>query len=230
MDKTTWFHKSILFTKMIKIGIVVTCCAYSAITTGTEDKKINLKPPQQMLQWRPTLVRESQAVYGLNAPVPMFAAQITQESGGVANTTAPDLGRGLAQFMDGTSQQISKLYPELGAPDPYNPKWAIRALIRYDSWLSKRVKGKDECEVWGSALKGYNAGLGYVQRAEKKSETPDIWFTKTEYVPSGQSQKNFLYSQKYPRWILFKHQLHYLSWGHVVCDVKNPPIDMLPMK
>ena len=33
------------------------------------------------LQYRATLIREAQAVYGVGAPVPMFAAQIRQESG-----------------------------------------------------------------------------------------------------------------------------------------------------
>lgn len=169
------------------------------------------------LQYRATLIREAQAVYGVGAPIPLFAGQIRQESGWRAEVTAWDNGRGLAQFMDATSAMISLKYPELGAPDPYNPRWAIRALVRYDGWLYDRVKGVDECQRWAAALKGYNAGLGYVQRAQARSAFPYQWFGETESVNAGQSAKNFEYSRLYPRWILFKHQPLYLSWGERTC-------------
>jgi soluble lytic murein transglycosylase-like protein len=168
-------------------------------------------------KFRPTLVREAQAVYGLNAPVAMFAGQIRQESSWRPDVTAWDNGRGLAQFMDGTAEQVVRSFPELGPADPYNPKWAIRALVRFDQWLYVRVKGSNSCEKWAAALKGYNAGLGYVQRAQKKSAKPDTWFGHTEYINAGQSQKNFEYSRKYPRVIIFKHQPLYKHWGESVC-------------
>ncbi|HTD05867.1 lytic transglycosylase domain-containing protein, partial [Undibacterium sp.] len=120
-------------------------------------------------QYRATLTREAQAIYGLNAPIPMLAGQIRQESGCRADVTAWDDGRGLAQFMDGTARQVSKSFPELGAPDPYSPIWAIRALVRYDNWLYQRVQGENACERWAATLKSYNAGLGYVQRAQRRS-------------------------------------------------------------
>lgn len=170
------------------------------------------------LPYRSTLIREAQAVYGVNAPVAMFAGQIMQESGWHANVTAFDFGRGIAQFQDSTSKMISRLYPELGGPDPYNPRWAIRALVRYDGWLYKRVKGQDACQRWGSTLKGYNAGLGYVQRAEARSSNPLIWYDVTENINAGQSAKNFTYSRLYPRWIIMNHQRLYTGWGEVVCS------------
>ncbi|WP_322037997.1 lytic transglycosylase domain-containing protein [Burkholderia cenocepacia] len=169
------------------------------------------------LQYRSTLIREAQFVYGVGAPVPMFAGQIRQESNWRADVTAWDNGRGLAQFMDATAAMISRVFPELGAPDPYNPVWAIRALVRYDQWLFARVKGDTPCDRWAAALKGYNAGVGYVQRAQKRSSTPGRWFGATEHVNAGQSAKNFEYSRLYPRWILFKHQPLYLAWGQRVC-------------
>lgn len=170
------------------------------------------------LPWRATLVREAQAVLGVQAPVPMLAGQIRQESGWRPDVTAWDNGRGLAQFMDGTAAMISRLYPELGAPDPYNPRWAIRALVRYDAWLYDRVKGRSDCERWGATLKSYNAGVGYVQRAQARSAFPYQWFNETENVNAGQSARNFNYSRQYPRWILFKHQPLYLSWGERMCE------------
>lgn len=174
--------------------------------------------PPAALKYRTVLTREAHAVIGLKAPIPMFAAQIEQESGWRANVTAWDDGKGLAQFMDGTAQDIARLYPELGAPMPYSPLWAIRALIKYDLHIYNRVKGIDECHRWGAALKGYNAGYGYVLQAQKASPKPDLWFGITEFVPTKQSAKNFEYSRMYPRWILFKRQSNYIGWGQLTCE------------
>lgn len=168
-------------------------------------------------RYKPMLVREAQAVHGINAPAPMFLGQIRQESGCRADITAWDNGRGLAQFMDGTSTQATALFPELGPPDPYNPRWAIRALVRYDKWIYARVKGRDVCQRWGAALKGYNAGPGYVMQAQAKSPDPGTWFGVTEFVPTRQSAQNFEYSRTYPHKILFKHQPLYAPIGATVC-------------
>lgn len=163
------------------------------------------------------VAREAQAVNGINAPVPMYLGQMRQESSCRADVTAWDNGRGLAQFMDGTAKQVSALYPELGPPDPYNPRWAIRALVRYDNWIYGRVKGRDTCHRWAAALKGYNAGPGYVQQAQAKSPDPLTWFGVTEFIPTRQSKENFEYSRTYPHKILFKHQPLYAGLGATVC-------------
>lgn len=186
----------------------------AALAAGGYSAKAATDPS---LQYRATLMREAQAIYGINAPIPMLAGQIKQESNWRANVTAFDLGRGLSQTMDATGLWLSKMYPELGAPDPYNPRWSIRALVRYDNWLYKRVKGENDCERFGAALKSYNAGLGYTQHAQTKSPTPEIWFTKTEYLNVKQSPHNFEYSRIYPRIILFNYQTKYLTWGHATC-------------
>lgn len=186
--------------------------------------------PKLMMQWRAPLTREAQAIFGINAPVPMFAAQIEQESGGRADITASDLGRGLGQFMDGTSAWIISIYPELGPADPYNPIWAIRAQIKFNSYLYRRVRGKDDCNKFGAALKGYNAGLGFPQRAQAVSRDKETWFTITENINKGQSEKNFVYSRWYPRVILFDRQKHYIGWGQFMCDVSNPPFDKYPFR
>lgn len=175
-------------------------------------------PPPAALKYRSQLTREAQFVHGLSAPIPLFAAQIEQESGWRPGITAWDNGRGLAQFMDPTADTIVRQYPELGAPQPYNPGWAIRALVRYDQWLAKRVQGDTSCDKWAASLKGYNAGLGYVQQAQRKSDRPGVWFGATEFVLTRQSSKNFEYSRMYPRWILLKRQSNYSGWGVLTCE------------
>jgi soluble lytic murein transglycosylase-like protein len=174
-------------------------------------------PGDPCLRFAAMTAREAQAVMGPDAPVPLLLGQLRQESSCRPDVTAWDNGRGLAQFMDGTSRQVSAQFPELGPPDPYNPQWAIRALVRYDSWVYKKMKGDDSCQRWGAALKGYNAGPGYSMQAQAKSPTPGVWFGATEYVVTRQSPKNFEYSRLYPRWIILKHQPGYAALGHVVC-------------
>lgn len=173
--------------------------------------------PTGALQYRATLMREAQFVYGVDAPIPMFAAQIHQESAWRANVTAWDNGRGLAQFMDGTAAQVARSFPELGAPSPYDPRWAIRAMVRFDGWIYQRVQGAAPCDRWAASLKGYNAGAGYVQRAQKRSQQPGQWFGATEWINAGQSAQNFEYSRTYPRKILLKHQPLYAAWGPLMC-------------
>jgi soluble lytic murein transglycosylase-like protein len=177
------------------------------------------------LPYRSMLVREAQAVYGPDAPAPMFAGQIRQESSWRPGVTAWDNGRGMAQFMDGTTKQVSDLFPELGPAAPYDPRWAIRAMVRYDGWIYKRLQGKDPCHRWGAAMKGYNAGPGYVQQAQAKSKYPGIWFGVTEFVPTRQSATNFEYSRTYPHKILFKHQPLYAGLGHVICPFGVPNVN-----
>lgn len=179
--------------------------------------KYALAEPLASKPYRAQLTREAQARWGINAPVPVLAAQIEQESSWRSGVTAWDNGRGLAQFMDPTAAWVSKAYPQLGAPDPYNPAWAMRAMIQLNLHNLARVKGENACERWGAALKAYNAGLGYVLAAQRTSPLPELWFGYTEYEPTRQSQKNWEYSRMYPRWVIFKRQPGYAHWGSGVC-------------
>ena len=175
--------------------------------------------PPAALKYRADLTREAHFVFGLNAPIDYLAGQIQQESGWRPGITAWDNGRGLAQFMDPTAEWISERYQELGEPQPYNPLWAIRAMVRLDAYNAGRVAAATPCDQWGAALKAYNAGLGFVLRAQKRSSVPGKWFGSTEKINVGQSAKNFEYSRLYPRWIVFKHALKYSAWGHAInCD------------
>lgn len=212
--------KSIL--AFIVVFLIVCGMAYGATPITTT--------PEIMKQWRPHITREAQAIYGINAPIPMLAGQIWQESGGREKVTAWDGGMSLGQFMPNTVKQIVSTFPELAPADPYSGIWSIRAQVRYLGWMRQRTKGIDDCHRWSAVLKGYNAGLGYVQRAQKRSPEPGIWYGVTEDINPGQSEKNFVYSRAYPRWIIYRHQHRFVTWGNVVCDIYNPIYDSKPFR
>jgi soluble lytic murein transglycosylase-like protein len=168
--------------------------------------------PPAALKYRADLTREAHFVFGLDAPIDYLAGQIQQESGWRPGITAWDNGRGLAQFMDPTAAWVAERY-RLGEPQPYNPLWAIRAMTRLDAYNVGRVAADTPCDQWGAALKAYNAGLGYVLRAQKQSRAPGKWFGSTEKINAGQSAKNFEYSRQYPRLIIFRHSPRFAQWG-----------------
>ncbi|MDF5986511.1 lytic transglycosylase domain-containing protein [Pseudomonas aeruginosa] len=119
--------------------------------------------PTAAEQYRRTLVRSAHAGWGLSAPIATFAAQVHQESRWRADARSPVGAQGLAQFMPGTAEWIAGLYPAaLGANQPFNPGWALRALVTYDRWLYDRNQASSECDRWAFVLSAYNGGQGWV--------------------------------------------------------------------
>ena len=204
-------RQALMFAVIARLGLVAVVIVIVLIFANGAHAADNC------LAYRSMVAREAQAVHGPDAPTPMFIGQMRQESSCRPGVTAWDNGRGIAQFMDGTTRQIVALFPELGPADPYNPKWSVRAMVRYDGWIYRRVKGKDQCHRWAAVLKGYNAGAGYVQQAQKASPDPLTWFGVTEFIPTRQSAANFEYSRTYPRKVLLQHQKVYVSTGKTIC-------------
>ncbi|XKM14255.1 transglycosylase SLT domain-containing protein [Orbaceae bacterium ac157xtp] len=96
--------------------------------------------PADAKQYQRELTRNSRAIFGLNAPVSLFAAQVHQESSWQSDAKSPVGAQGLAQFMPATSEWISGIYSKsLGDNQPFNPDWALRALVQYDYWLYQRI-------------------------------------------------------------------------------------------
>ncbi|MGP5977238.1 transglycosylase SLT domain-containing protein, partial [Pseudomonas aeruginosa] len=119
--------------------------------------------PTAAEQYRRTLVRSAHAEWGLSAPIATFAAQVHQESRWRADARSPVGAQGLAQFMPGTAEWIAGLYPAaLGTNQPFNPGWALRALVTYDRWLYDRNQASSECDRWAFVLSAYNGGQGWV--------------------------------------------------------------------
>lgn len=187
--------------------------------------------PHEAYRHRADLVRSARLAWGLNAPVATFAAQIHQESAWRADARSPVGARGLAQFMPATERWIAGAYPrELGEGTALNPTWALRALTRYDRWIWERVptatatvtatstanppqppffKGGGECGRMVATLRGYNGGLGWVQK-EARSGRP------CEAFRSAASCRENL---DYPRRILWVLEPAYVraGWGYGSC-------------
>lgn len=179
--------------------------------------------PKAALQYRSELTRNARVVWGINAPVATFAAQIHQESAWRPGAVSKAGAAGLAQFMPATSTWISSLYPELATNEPFNPSWALRALVNYDAWLHARVKASNPCNRMAFTLSSYNGGLGWVNRdkalASGKGLDPLVWFDSVESVNAGRSAANWRENRGYPKRILQTLEPAYVAagWGQGMC-------------
>ena len=162
--------------------------------------------PAAALRYRAELIRNARAIWGLSAPVATFGAQVHQESGWRATVKSPVGAQGMAQFMPATADWISKLFPELAANEPYNPSWALRALVTYDRWLWERIEAATPCDRMAMALSAYNGGLGWVRRDRQRAVglglAPDVWWDNVETCNAGRSAANWRENRGYPRRIL----------------------------
>ncbi|ELS9321434.1 transglycosylase SLT domain-containing protein [Salmonella enterica] len=178
-------------------------------------------PPPAAMKYRSDVIRASRVDWGLNAPVADFAAQLHQESGWNPAARSPVGAQGLAQFMPSTADWIAGLMPHLAAREPYNPGWAIRALVSYDRWLWSRVVVPDDCERMAMTLSAYNGGLGWVNRDRRLARTRGLddarWFGAVETVNAGRSAANWRENRHYPQRILRELAPRYLSWGGSNC-------------
>lgn len=182
--------------------------------------------PTDARRYQSELTRNARAIWGINAPVATFAAQIHQESTWKTNARSPVGAVGLAQFMPATSQWIAGIYPaELGANQPYNPAWAMRALVRYNLWHWQRISATaSACDRMAFTLSAYNGGLGWVQRdrrlATQRGLDNSRYWEQVERVNAGRSAANFRENRGYPDRIIHRWQPLYTDagWGLGVCD------------
>lgn len=179
------------------------------------------EPPAAAKPYRAEVIRNARAVWGMDAPVADFAGQFQQESGWNPAARSPVGAQGMAQFMPSTADWISHQFPELREREPFNPSWAIRALVQYDQWLWQRVSGRDNCQRMAFALSAYNGGLGWVNRDKKlatqRGLDAGVWFDAVATVNAGRSAANWRENRGYPQRILYQNAPRYLSWGGANC-------------
>lgn len=165
---------------------------------------------------RSFITREAQFRFGIPAPVPVIAGQITQESGWNPSVKSYVGAAGLMQFMPATSTWASTA-GNLGRSDPLNPLWSIRAGIWYDRWLYDRVRfATTDCDKWLFALSSYNGGEGWTRKRQARSSAPGEW-SLTGTINPGITPGNQHENQTYGPKILHKHQRLFTSWGRTVC-------------
>lgn len=178
-------------------------------------------PPRAALPYRDTLIRNARLVWGLNAPIADFAAQIHHESSWKPDITNAIGAQGLAQFMPATTEWLGNLIPLLGEKTPFNPTWSIRALVHYDRWLWERVQANNGCEHMAMTLSAYNGGLGWVKRDVQLAKHQGFnilrWFGEVELVNAGRRQSAWQENRHYPHHILFILSPRYLAWGGGMC-------------
>ena len=176
--------------------------------------------PRDAYHYQRDLIRFSRSVWGLDAPVAVFAAQIHQES--LWRPTARSAyAFGLAQFTPDTAKWISGAYPnELGANDPGNPTWAIQALALYDLRLFNSFSGRAECDRMAFALSAYNGGAGWVIKdraiTKKMGKDSDTYFGNVELAVDSRRPDFLRENRNYPRRILKTLQPLYTMWGRIV--------------
>lgn len=171
-------------------------------------------PPYESLKYRDDLIRNARVIGGLGAPIALFAGQIQQESAWRPDVSSK-YAHGLAQFTPDTSEWISGMFPELRENQPFNPSWALRALVRYDYWLRERIRGDVDCDRWAMVLSAYNGGLGWLLRdknlARSNGNNPYLWWGHVELY-STRAAWAFKENREYPRRI-FRWQHRYETWG-----------------
>lgn len=179
--------------------------------------------PRDAEKYRRDITRNARLVWGLDAPVATFAAQVEQESAFREDAKSYVGASGLAQFMPATAKWISGVYPDLDPPAPQNPAWALRALVTYDRHLWERVGGADDCQRMAKTLSAYNGGPGWVTRDERlaaeRGLDPSLWFGSVETVNAGRSPANWKENRGYPRRILQTIAPRYVAagWGNSPC-------------
>ncbi|PAV01362.1 lytic murein transglycosylase [Arsenophonus sp. ENCA] len=179
------------------------------------------RPPQAALAYRADLIRNAGLVWGLNAPVADFAAQIEHESGWQPDITNRIGAQGLGQFMPATTAWIGEVMPALAAKAPLNPGWSLRAVVSFDNWLWQRLSAVNHCERMAMTLSAYNGGLGWVQRDRRLAKQQGFdggrWFDSIERVNAGRGASAWRENRHYPRRILKSLAPRYLTWGGASC-------------
>ena len=177
---------------------------------------VQAQVPQAAQQYRALLVRTAHAVWGLDAPVAVLAAQIHQESAWNAQAISRVGAQGLAQFMPATATWIAGVDPALAARQPFSPAWALRALVTYDRWLYERTPARyaPKDRMW-VALRGYNGGLGHWQAEAAASGAARPTRVQVD-AACGRAKRAPVHCREnldYPHRILVVLQPRYRAWG-----------------
>ena len=186
------------------------------------------QPPQQALplgarRWRADLVRAAYNTWGLDAPVPVFAAQVHQESTWRSDRVSRVGAVGMGQFMPETASwwcRANRMTAEQCRPR--NPVWSLRALVGYDKWIWDqigRIHGADEMDqfsrMWGT-LRAYNGGLGNWKAEAHRAGSLDRLAVDAACGRARRHRSHCPENLGYPQRIMVELQPAYAAWGPLI--------------
>jgi len=178
------------------------------------------EPPIIARKYQRPLTAAAHYAWGLDAPIPVLASQVHQESSWNESAVSSAGAQGLAQFIPSTATWLDALYAdELGPKQPLNPSWALRALVRYDLYLFERTAGATECDTWRFTLAQYNGGSARLEREQLMAAQQGLdalrWINVAPFN-AGRSESNWRENRGYPVAILKQRQPLYLAWGREI--------------
>jgi soluble lytic murein transglycosylase-like protein len=200
---------------LVLIGILYTAIA-PRIALGAEPVPVNrVEVPAVQ---RVVLTREAQRVFGPDAPVARFAAQIHTESTWRPGVCSYAGACGLGQFMPATAEWLAEQHPEKLKPVKLADwQWSVRALVIYDWRLVEGEVGwSDISNRWAAALTAYVGGAGWVRRERRATaaagDDPDRWWGSVERhcLRGPRACRD---SRHYPRRILCQLEPEYIEAG-----------------
>lgn len=177
--------------------------------------------------YRLAVEREAARNFGLDAPAARLAAQIHQESAWNPRA-ASAYAQGLTQFTPATARWLPSVCPAVGAPDPWDPAWSLRAQACYMAWLHARIVAfryagaMNECTRWNLALRGYNGGLGWLNKERLATQRAGDDANDWHDIERHRVRATWAHKENigYPRRILLVIEPAYLAagWpGSAVC-------------
>ena len=152
---------------LVCVLIAITAYGYSFRPDGAESRPI----PRAAHKYRGLAVRLYRVHFGLNAPIPILAAQIEQESAWRKDAKSHAGAEGLGQFMPATARQMGDWYKSLEPANARSPRWALDAQARYMKRLFGNFRMKraaSMCDRWAFTLSAYNGGLGNLSKDMSK--------------------------------------------------------------
>ena len=226
--KGTFFMLWGLFAVGFFAGLGFWFALFSLCTWFSPAHAAEVTIPRAAQQYRTELTRSARAVWGLNAPIAVFAAQVHTESWWRNDTVSSAGAQGLAQFMPITARWLPSVAPETGKPAPFNPGWSLRALCTYDKWLWDREDGRTPFDRMAFTLSSYNGGAGWVDRDKRLAAQRGLdnirWFEHVATCNAGRRKSAFGENRAYVRLILQERQAAYTraGWGPGIEEGARP--------
>lgn len=215
-----YFAGAVVMGFVVTLGVLLALWLFGGVPVAHAAETVI---PRAALQYRAPLTREARAVWGMDAPVALFAAQIHTESWWRNDTVSHVGAQGLAQFMPSTAKWLPTVAPETGRPAPFDPRWSLRACVTYDKWLHDRLRPMRAAslatgEHMAFMLSAYNGGLGWVGKdralAARTGRNPDRWFGHVSDVNAGRNKSAIKENRRYVT-LIFQRQSAYVAagWG-----------------